>query len=289
MNTNDLYNSFVYADEGMIAKSEKKKNPVRWIAVAAACLVLFAAVFSGVKLWSDNHQKHGYNLSYEALMAFPRNETPSGDNIIFSNGLKECIEWYHEKGIDNAIATGQVSNIRWYIIWDNEDGTLENVHASGFSICDITITNALDEYNTLGIKVGDKKTVLRTNYLTFSEENEIMGFLAEKTGKSISSIEELLTVESGVFELIPEEGKEYTHYIENTAGGCLPLEEGRSYSFMIHSGRYVEGLNYEVFSCQWVSPSDNGIDLETIIERYCLKHWDSYDIEMCSEVRKLFE
>lgn len=288
MNTIDLYKSFEYADEGMIAKSEKKKNPVKWIAAAAACLVLFAAVFTVVKLWSGNPQKPGYVLGYEALMAFPRNEAPAGDSIIF-DGLKECIDWYHEKGIDTAIATGQVSNIRWYIVWNNEDGSIENAHISGFSLCDITITNALDEYNTLGIKAGDKKTVLRTNYLAFSDESEVMGFLAEKTGKSITSIDGLLTIESGVFELFPEEGKEYTHYIENTAGGCLPLEDGREYSFLIHGGLHVEGITDEVFSCQWVSPSDNGIDLEAIIERYGLKHWDSYDIKMCGEVRKLFE
>lgn len=79
MNADDLYKSFEAVDDETLLKSESKKKrglpPVRWIAAAAAAILLAGGIFAAVRFLGKNH--YPGNHSVYAPTASPTQNSPA--------------------------------------------------------------------------------------------------------------------------------------------------------------------------------------------------------------------
>lgn len=154
-------------------------------------------------------------------------------------------------------------------------------HFDGHTEYEIRITDVAEEYNTLGVKRGQKKRLYQYNHIRFDNIEDTLALFSEKLGKQITDLAALHDAGGGEVELAPVKGKEYEFCVFDNE---FPMKVGESYTMLLrdNSGEDDKDKFYGVCIC----PAYDNI----IPARFAREHGFCYDFaQAAASLSLLFE
>ena len=221
-------------------------------------------------------------LTYDEILALPKESIES--DYVFYKTLDE--EWNSRSNINYGISViaGEAVSVKYYFYIERYDVPEYNYICArpwGCALIEFVVSDVADQYNSIGIKPGDRLTIYQRNYIEFANHNETLDFLSAKLGKRISAYKDVEPPGSGMLEMIP---KKNVAYKLNTFVNEYPVKEGERYTMFIGYHSYEEG----VFGGLCIKPMNDEIDLEAFSKEYGFTYYKDA-IALAEEIAALFK
>ncbi|MBR5948513.1 MAG: hypothetical protein IKZ82_07720 [Clostridia bacterium] len=137
---------------------------------------------------------------------------------------------YADRGAAVKVEVLSCRNFCEYIVSGEYEDQGKVGHFDGHTEYEIRITDVADEYNTLGVKRGQKKRLYQDNYVQFDNIEDTLTLFSEKLGRQITDLDALFDAGGGEIELAPIKGKEYEFCIFDHE---FPMKVGESYTMLL--------------------------------------------------------
>ena len=283
---------------GKSARHMKKLSV--WLYAAAAALVLGLGVFAAVKAIGapidgpagrpDTEpselplEADLYAMLYENVITLPADREP------YDNGIESWKQTYDSLGIAYSAVKARIVETKYYLYWNNDE---TGPYISwGSQVSKAEISRIPEGMNGLALHEGDTVYVSDPVSMTIPDDNfdDLLKLMSEKTGRKLSSYEELCSVESFLFELTNEDLMNY-RFMPIIRENTLPKREGESCCMLI---RTIDGLaeaalfdRYDaLYYCSIAVPTDESY--ASLQEKYGFRF--DRDIErIAEELKALFD
>ncbi len=239
-------------------------------------LILAVSCLAGCKKTEPASENR---LSPQEIMALPKVQGGESQRSKYASFTEPYAD--HEKhGRTPALVSAEVLSAKYYIEWNQEEG-----REYPFAVYEIRITGVQEEYNAMGVKVGDILHAFQESSVDYISLEDRLAFFSEKTGINIVDLESRKEAESGVFELIPQKGYEYRYYLNELE---CPMQAGESYTMYIMDLDLPSVNGNSIYPCIYVCPMNSG---KTLAE-YAKEHGFSLPsdiIAISEEIAEMFK
>ncbi len=240
-----------YADVSKIPicdEAEKKairlKKLSGWLYAAAAVLVLGICIFAVIKAIGQPEsgstnlpdaeptelpmEPDPYAMLYSNVITLPDDRDP------FENGLDSWRQTYNALGVAYSAVKVTIIETKYYLNWINDE--TGRYLSRGSQVSKAAVSSIPDGMNGLALHVGDTVYVSDSVSMTIPDENieELLKLMSEKTGRELSSYDELKTVESFCFELTYEDIVNH-RFMPIVRTNTLPKREGEICCMLIRA------------------------------------------------------
>ncbi|MBR3299293.1 MAG: hypothetical protein IKI64_08820 [Clostridia bacterium] len=218
-------------------------------------------------------------LSPQEIMALPKVQGEGAQRSFYSS-FTEPYALDEKLGHAPALISAEVLSVKYYIEWNRETEREDR-----YAVYEIKITGVQEEYNALGVKVGDIKHVIQDSHIDFTLAEDWFAFLSEKTGIKIKDRDSRKEAESGVFELVPQKGVEYEYYVNELE---CPMQVGESYTMYIMNSFHDPVEGNSLCGCIYACPMNSGKSLAEYAKEHGLR-LPSDIIAISEEIAAMFD